>query len=210
VLVWGSPEVKRTLTLGTKENLDTLNIYNGGVAIGTRLPTAKLTVGTAGSAGSSYYDIGAGKIAAGTSIYSYGSICAGNNAGDCSGAGGVLLTAAGAVTAVGNVTAAAFLYSSDRRLKERIAPIADSLSKTLHLSGVSYVWKTGPRAGQRDIGVIAQDVEKELPEAVHTDEMGMKSVDYPKLTPLLINAIKEQQAQIERLEARIEALEAKK
>lgn len=57
------------------------------------------------------------------------------------------------------------------------------------------------------VGVIAQDLEAVLPEAVNTDKDGYKSVNYRSLIPLLVEAIKEQQALIERLTARINALE---
>lgn len=96
----------------------------------------------------------------------------------------------------GTAAATAFIYSSDRRLKDNVKPIDNSLWKVLQLSGVSFKWNSGDRKGQDDIGVIAQDVQKIAPEAVHTDAKGMLSVDYPRLTPLLINAIKEQEAKI--------------
>ncbi len=60
----------------------------------------------------------------------------------------------------------------------------------------------------RQVGVIAQEVEAVLPEAVSEDAQGYKSVDYSKLTPLLIEASKAQQAQIELLKAENEANEA--
>ena len=53
--------------------------------------------------------------------------------------------------------------------------------------------------GKRQAGVIAQDVEKVLPEVVHTDENGIKSVAYGNMIGLLIEAIKEQQRQIDEL-----------
>jgi len=57
------------------------------------------------------------------------------------------------------------------------------------------------------IGVIAQEVEKVFPSLVHTDAEGVKSVDYMKLTPVMIEAIKEQQKLIDALTKRIERLE---
>ena len=108
----------------------------------------------------------------------------------------------------GNVYAPAFLYSSDRRLKDNITPIQDALSKIVELSGVNFNWKSGARAGQADVGVVAQEVQGVLPEAVHTDASGYLSVDYPKLVPLLIQAVKEQQVQIEALKAQMDALRA--
>ncbi len=116
----------------------------------------------------------------------------------------------------GTAAATAFIYSSDRRLKDNIKPIDNSLWKVLQLTGVSFNWNSGERKGQADIGVIAQDVQKIAPEAVHTDAKGMLSVDYPRLTPLLINAIKEQEAkiavqqkEIDELKAAVKALQAK-
>jgi hypothetical protein len=108
------------------------------------------------------------------------------------------------------VYATQYLYASDRRLKDHITPITSPLWKLLQLEGVTFDWKSGDRRGQHDVGVIAQDVEKVLPEAVRTDANGMKAVDYPKLVPLLIASIKEQQSQIDALTKRLEALEAKK
>ena len=59
----------------------------------------------------------------------------------------------------------------------------------------------------RQIGLIAQDVEKVLPELVHTDSDGYKSLSYDKLTAVLVEAVKELKAQNEKLQARVEALE---
>ena len=113
----------------------------------------------------------------------------------------------GNITAAGNITAPAFLYSSDRRLKENTQLLVGALEKIDQLEGVSFTWQNGtPKSGQRDIGVIAQDVEKVVPEAVHTDDAGYKSVDYARLVPLLINAIKEQQSEIDDLKAQIAEL----
>lgn len=110
------------------------------------------------------------------------------------------------------IYADAYYYASDARLKKDVKPLENSLWKLLQLEGVSFTWneESGDRAGEHDIGVIAQEVEKIMPEAVHTEEDGTKLVNYPKLTPLLINAIKEQQGQIDALTARIEVLEAHK
>ena len=62
----------------------------------------------------------------------------------------------------------------------------------------------------KDIGVIAQEIEKVLPETVHRREDGYLSVKYDKIVPLLIEGIKEQQTQIEDLKNRINKLESKK
>lgn len=88
----------------------------------------------------------------------------------------------------GIVTAVDFNSTSDARLKENVAPIQDPLNKVLQLAGVEFDWK---ESGEHSIGVIAQQVEQIVPELVHTNENGFKTVSYGKLTGLLIEAIKE-------------------
>ena len=107
----------------------------------------------------------------------------------------------GSFTATGNVTA-----NSDIKLKDNIEPIANPLDKINQINGVTFDRIDIPELG-RQMGVIAQDVEKVCPELVSTDDEGTKSVAYGNMVGLLIEAIKEQQALIEALTARIEALE---
>ena len=85
---------------------------------------------------------------------------------------------------------------SDERLKENIQTIPDALDKVCKLRGVSY-----EKDGEQSIGVIAQEVEKVVPEVVKTaeDEMQTKAVAYGNLVGLLIEAIKEQQEEINKL-----------
>jgi hypothetical protein len=99
--------------------------------------------------------------------------------------------------------------NSDIRLKENIEPITDAISKLGQLNGVTYDWKDSQRGTEQQVGVIAQDVEKVLPQVVHTDEQGYKTVEYSKLTSLLIEAVKEQQKQIDELKNKVELLENK-
>ena len=104
----------------------------------------------------------------------------------------------------GNVKASAFLYSSDVRLKKNIQKIPDALGKILKLEGVSFEWNKNDK---KDIGLIAQDVEKVFSELVSTDKnTGLKSVQYGNLVAVLIESIKQQQRQIETLGAEIEQL----
>ena len=110
------------------------------------------------------------------------------------------------------VYAPSFLYNSDRRLKEDIVPLSSGLATTMALSPVSFTWKKGiesSQAGEDDIGFIAQEVEKVVPGIVHTDSTGMKSIDYIKLSPILVKAIQEQQKEIDELKAAVRALQEK-
>ena len=97
----------------------------------------------------------------------------------------------------------AFYSFSDERLKDDVKPLENSLDKVLALQGVSYKWNLGERKGQSDIGLIAQQVEKVIPEVVrdktNIDGDTYKSVNYEHLVGVLIEAIKEQQKQIEEL-----------
>jgi hypothetical protein len=90
--------------------------------------------------------------------------------------------------------------SSDVRFKENVTQIDNSLEKILKIRGVYFDWiemeKFHGNKGH-DVGVIAQEIEEVLPEIVTTRDSGYKAVKYEKLTPLLIEAIKEQQTQIE-------------
>jgi hypothetical protein len=92
--------------------------------------------------------------------------------------------------------------SSDIRWKTNIKNIDSPLDKISKLNGVTFDWiEDEPIHGNKghDIGVIAQEVEKVLPEIVDTRDSGMKAVKYEKLIPLLIESIKDQQNQINEL-----------
>jgi hypothetical protein len=112
----------------------------------------------------------------------------------------------------GTVTASCGVLScSDLRYKKDIMPLTGSLQNILALRGVNYSWRASDFPEKhfvpdRQIGVIAQDVEKLYPEVVFTDRDGYKSVDYAKLTPVLIEAIKEQQQLIETLKQELAQL----
>ena len=102
--------------------------------------------------------------------------------------------------------------TSDKRLKENITPIDNALEKVKQISGVEFSWKSLTALEIRtvhgnsgnDIGIIAQEIEKVLPLAVTTRENGYKAVNYEKIIPLLIEAIKVQQNQIENLQKKIQ------
>ncbi len=96
-------------------------------------------------------------------------------------------------------------YSSDKRLKDNVIPITNPISKIMKIGGYTFDWngKQDTYSGH-DVGVIAQEVEKVLPEVVETRENGYKAVKYDKMVPLLIEAIKDQQKQIDELKKLIE------
>ncbi len=101
---------------------------------------------------------------------------------------------------------------SDVRWKKNVRPITRALEKVAKLQGVSYDWRREdfPDRAFEDgpqLGFIAQEVEKVLPEAVRTDSNGYKAIAYEKLTAVLAEGIKEQQSQIDSLKAQNAALE---
>jgi hypothetical protein len=103
----------------------------------------------------------------------------------------------------GSITATEFLYSSDARLKDNITRLTGALDKVKDLEGVSFNWK---KDGQPEIGLIAQEVEKTMPELVVTGSDGLKAVKYGNVVALLIEAVKEQQAEIDTLKAQVKEL----
>jgi len=97
--------------------------------------------------------------------------------------------------------------SSDIRLKDNILPIKNALEKVKKIGGYTFDWNNKQTTYEgHDVGVIAQEIEAVLPEVVTTRDNGYKAVKYEKLTALLIESIKEQQVQIERLELLINKL----
>ena len=107
----------------------------------------------------------------------------------------------GDILASGNVTA-----YSDLQLKDNIKSIDNAIEKVLALRGVSFTRIDTEDKDKKHIGVIAQEVEQVLPEVVQEHSDGIKSVAYGNMVGLLIEAIKEQQNQIESLKAEIESL----
>ncbi len=84
-------------------------------------------------------------------------------------------------------------------MKKNITPIVSALEKVNAIAGVTYNWRKDIPANNGlgdglEYGVIAQELEKIIPELVHTDEEGWKSVEYSHLVPVLIEAMKERQA----------------
>jgi hypothetical protein len=118
---------------------------------------------------------------------------------------GYLLDVAGQARINGTV------YTSDIKFKKQISTLTDSLNKILELNGVSYEWKTDEFKDKRfpegrHYGVIAQEIEKVLPEVVNTAPDGTKAVAYTEIIPVLIEAIKEQQKEIDELKKQLSHL----
>lgn len=111
-----------------------------------------------------------------------------------------VITCGSYITATGDIYA---FYSSDRNLKNNIKPIKNALDKVCALSGNTFEWtpehlakKPEQYRQSTDVGVIAQEVKDVLPEAVITRPDGTLAVDYTKIVPLLVEAIKELRAEL--------------
>lgn len=100
-----------------------------------------------------------------------------------------------------NLTINSITESSDKRLKENIKIIENPIEKVKQLEGVTYNKIKTPEF--KETGLIAQDVEAVLPEAVNSSDDGMLAIAYPRLVGLLVEAIKEQQIQIDELKTQI-------
>ena len=217
-----------SLAFYTSDDDETLDqnmtiLSDGKVGIGTSSPTEKLTVNgniantssdmTIDVAGDIILDADGGNITfkdGGTTIGDFVNsssdfvieskvqdkdiIFKGDDGGSTITALTLDMSEAGAATFNDNVTA-----FSDERLKDNIETIENGLDKVEQLRGVTYT-----RDEKESIGVIAQEVEKILPEIVLTadDEMGTKSVDYSRLTAVLIEAVKDLSARVKELEGK--------
>ena len=115
--------------------------------------------------------------------------------------------------AVGDIVA----YSStpsDERLKDNVVTIGNSLDLVSQLRGVRFDWNIGSKEGQQDIGVIAQEIEKVIPEVVSEkklplltgDDKTYKVVDYEKITAVLIESIKELKQEIDDIKQKCDCL----
>ena len=182
-------------------SLDGSNLYlhytgSAEVPINQSSHRVPLTAGTV--AGTSYnvqYNLEDNLAGAADFIYSGSKVGINNTVNDLT----YNLEVSGSIRA-----SAAVLSNSDERLKENIYPIDNALSRVGQIEGVYFDWKKG---GERQVGVIAQQVEKVLPEVVSEDKDSYLSVDYSKIVPLLIEAINEQNSIIKDLEDRLSKLE---
>jgi hypothetical protein len=107
------------------------------------------------------------------------------------------------MTASSSITSPVIYSNSDRRLKTNIAPINNALEKIKSLDGVYFTWINNQ---QNSLGLIAQNVEMVEPLAVVDSPEGFKTVNYLSLIGILIEAIKEQQVQIDMLNSKVNNL----
>lgn len=108
----------------------------------------------------------------------------------------------GEITFSKAVVAPNYVSISDKNLKENFRPLENSLEKLSKINGVYYDWKINSAP---DVGVIAQEVQEVLPEAVYNTSNEFLGVTYVKLIPLLIESIKELKAEVDHLRQELKA-----
>jgi len=111
------------------------------------------------------------------------------------------IAATGNLVVSGNVYAQNFVNTSDASLKDNVTPITNAAQVVDGLQGVGYDWKDG---SGHAYGMIAQAVEEILPEAVSTNEEGIKSVNYLMVIPFLVETVKELRRDIAEIKAQIQ------
>jgi len=99
------------------------------------------------------------------------------------------------------LTSTDYNSSSDKRLKVNIKTVNNALDTVSSLRGVTFDWKEG---GGKSIGLIAQEVQEVLPDVVMADDNGYLGIKYTNIIGILVEAIKDQQVQINTLKKQIE------
>jgi len=173
------------------------------------------TIGTKNTIIGSTADVASNNLSNATAI-GYGAIVSASNSlvlGNGANVGIGISNPAYPLDVVGNVHGNSFINSSDVRWKKDITTLPNSLNKIMNMRGIEYTWREDSPFGKvdrtRQIGFVAQEMEAVIPELVTTDPNGFKSVKYANVTAVLVEAVKEQQSQIEALKKTIEALETK-
>jgi len=193
----------------------------GSVALGSSitLTNAGVTSNVAGTGVSVSSGTGASTISIGQAVATNSSVTFGGltvngsttlNSTTTAVTGALIVGGATTSTTVGLIRASNDIIayaSSDERLKENVETIKGSLDKVMSIGGYEFDWV--PMEGiheneGHDIGVIAQEIQKVLPEIVTTRENGYLAVKYEKIVALLIEAIKEQQKQIDDIKSKLQ------
>jgi hypothetical protein len=126
------------------------------------------------------------------------------------GSGGTII--GNGASGYGNISAAGFFYASDQRLKENVRPLDNALDIVRNLNGVRFDWK---QSHQADVGFIAQEVEKVVPELVTTNRTNepksgeindVKSVKYGNIVAIAIEGIKELDVQCKASKEQLQAM----
>ncbi len=185
-------ETSGKIGVGSAVDASCIFKVNGGIRVGQ---IASDAIGASGNISSS------GFISA--SSYVNGSSISTNGATRISSGGaftGASLNVSGAITAGGDITAFA---SSDKRLKDNLTCITDSNNIINGLNNYCFDWNGKSEREGPGIGVIAQDVQKVLPNAVCERDNGYLAVDYNQFIPVLLQRVKELSAEVEDLKAKI-------
>jgi hypothetical protein len=157
--------------------------------------TGNLTIDSAGGTTTLDDNVSVtGTLSVSSTLSVNGNTTLGNDSGD-------VTTVNGELRVTGDIIA---FYTSDQRLKDNIQPIENPLTKVLSISGNTYSWNEKSGKDGNDVGVIAQEVLEILPEAVTTRDSGYLAVDYQRLVPLLVEAIKELSQKVEYLEQKLQ------
>ena len=128
---------------------------------------------------------------AGNLTFISGSVNFGNNSSNNTINGNLTVKgylSASAISCSGDIIA---FSTSDERLKDNITPLSDNLNKLDMINAYNFDWKPNAFRSGKDVGVLAQEIEKIMPEAVITRDTGYKAVDYQKLIGFLIGCVKE-------------------
>jgi hypothetical protein len=191
---------------------NTIKFYTGGSERGRFSATGNLLLGQ-----SSTDTPGTGNTTTGTSLRGLGDGFFSRSNGEAlylnrnNDGGMISIRRSNSQVGVISVTTSGTTYTttSDIRLKQDIEPL-EATDKLMQMNPVSYSWKADPD-GPRSMGFIAQEMQEVMPEAVAVgdDEDAMMSMDYGRITPILVSALQDAHRKIEQLEQRIAEMEAK-
>ena len=113
----------------------------------------------------------------------------------------------GQIASTDNITA---YYSSDISLKDNLRPIENALFKVNQIAGYEFDWNEKSHQIQQekghDVGLVAQEVEKVLPEVIQIREDGIKAIAYEKVVPLLVESVKELSQKVDKQSKEIKRL----